>query len=160
MAWRNISRGSGFASVQLSQRCVLNFLSCFKVLNGFSVLEVNKSHSNNRIPAVLLSRAPEVNLLIVRGHDGEVHELSSALHAIHLLNGLKLELFALAFLLVIGEDVQAVRGEDARLSLPELEEIVASLLKLSFLQDLGNIWARHVGFVLGKARMRVSEGFV
>lgn len=139
MAWINMSRCSGFASVLLSQRCVLNFLSCFKVLNGFSVLEVNKSHGDDRIPAVLLPRAPEVNLLIVRGHDGEVHELSSALHAIHLLNGLKLELFALALLLVIGVDVQAVRGEDARLSLPELEEIVASLLQLSFLQDLGNL---------------------
>lgn len=168
MAWIcNISRCSSLASLLLSQRRVLRFLSCFKVLNGFSVLKVNQSHCDHGIPAVLLARAPKVNLLIVCSHNSEVHELPGALHTIHFLNGLQLELFALVLLLSVGVDVQAVRGENARLPLPELEEIVAPLFQLSFLQDVGNIRARHFACVLSncwvideKTRIRMSQSFV
>lgn len=127
-------RGSGrprHAPLLLSGRRALIVLPRFKVLNGLSVLVVNQGHGDHRVPAVLLSGAPEIDLLIVRGDDGEVDELAGALHAVHLPDGLQLELFALRALLRVCVNVEAVRGQDARLPLPELEQAVAPLLQLS-----------------------------
>lgn len=134
--------GSGrprHAPLLLSGRRALVVLPCFKVLDGLPVLVINQSHGDDCIPAVLLSGAPEIDLLIVCGHDGEIDELAGTLHAVHLLDGLQLELLALGALLRVGVNVEAVRSQDARLSLPELEQAVAPLLQFSLLEDLANL---------------------
>jgi len=139
---RSPQGGSGrprHAPLLLSRRRCLIVLPRFKVLDGFSVLVINQGHGDHCIPAVILSRAPEINLLIVCGYDGEIDELAGALHAVHFLDGLQLELLALGALLRIGVNVEAVRGQDARLPLPELEQIVAPLLQLSLLEDLADL---------------------
>lgn len=126
----------GHAPFLLSWRRALVVLLRFKVLDSLFVLEIDQSHGDHCIPTVILSGAPEINLLIVCSNDGEVDELAGALHAVHFLDGLQLELLALGTLLCIGVDVQAVRRQDARLPLPELEQVVAPLLQLSLFQDL------------------------
>ncbi len=134
--------GSGrprHAPLLLSGRRALVVLPRFKVLDGLSVLVIDQGHGDHRIPAVLLARAPEIDLLIVCGYDGEIDELAGALHAVHLLDGLQLELLALGALLRVGVNVEAVRGQDARLPLPELEQVVAPLLQLSLLEDLADL---------------------
>lgn len=115
----------------LSGRRALIVLPRFKVLDGLSVLVINQGHGDHCVPAVLLSRAPEIDLLVVCGYDGEIDELAGALHAVHFLDRLQLELFALGALLRVCVNVEAVRGQDARLPLPELEQVVAPLLQLS-----------------------------
>lgn len=136
------SSGSGrsrHASLLLTGRRALVVLPRFKVLDGLSVLVINQSHRDHRVPAVLLSGAPEVDFLIVCGDDGEVDELAGALHAVHLLDGLQLQLFALGALLRVRVNVEAVRGQDARLPLPKLEQVVAPLLQLSLFENLANL---------------------
>jgi len=80
---------------------------------------------------------------VVCGNDGEIDELAGALHAVHLLDGLQLELLAPGALLRVGVDVEAVRGQDARLPLPELEQVVAPLLQLALLEDLADLRRGH-----------------
>ena len=137
------SRRPRHAPLLLSGRRALVVLPRFKVLDGLSVLEVNQSHGDHRVPAVLLPGAPEIDLLIVCGYDGEVDELAGALHAVHLLDGLQLQLFALGALLRVRVNVEAVRGQDARLPLPELEQVVAPLLQLSLLEDMADLLRGH-----------------
>lgn len=111
-------------------------MSRFKVLDGLSVLVINQGHGDHRVPAVLLPRTPEIDLLVVCRHDGEIDKLAGALHAVYFLDGLQLELLALGALLCVGVNVETVRGQNARLSLPELEQVIAPLLQLSLLEDL------------------------
>lgn len=137
-----MSTGSGrsrHAPLLLSGRRALIVLPRFKVLDGLSVLVIDQGHRDHRIPAVLLPRAPEIDLLIVCGYDGEIDELAGALHAVHLLDRLQLELLALGALLRVRVNVEAVRGQDARLPLPELEQVVAPLLQLSLFEDLADL---------------------
>lgn len=122
--YRRSHGGSGrsrHASFLLSRRRTLVVLSRFKVLDGFSVLVINQGHGDHCVPAVLLSGAPEIDLFIVCGHDGEIDELAGALHAVYFLDGLQFELLALGALLRVGVNVETVRGQDARLPLPKLE---------------------------------------
>lgn len=115
-----------------------------EALDGLPVLVIDQRHGDHRVPALILPGAPEVHLLIVRGHDGEVDELAGALHAVHLLDGLQFQLFALGAPLRVRVHVEAVRGQDARLLLPELEEVVGSLLQLALLEDLAHLGRGHV----------------
>lgn len=134
--------GSGrprHAPLLLSGRRALIVLSCFKVLDSLSVLIINQSHGDHCIPAVIFPRAPEINLLIVCGYDSEIDELAGALHAVHFLDGLKLELLALIALLCVGVNVEAVCGQDTGLPFPELKKVVAPLLQLSLLEDLADL---------------------
>lgn len=132
------SRRPRHAPLLLTGRRAL-VLPRFKVLDGLSVLVIDQGHGDHCIPAILLPGTPEIDLLIVCGYDGEIDELAGALHAVHLLDGLQLELLALRALLRVGVNVEAVRGQDARLPLPELKQVVAPLLQLSFLQDLADL---------------------
>lgn len=133
-SWR-----SRHAPLLLSRRRALVVLPRFKVLDGLSVLVINQGHSDHCVPAVVLSGAPEIDLFIVCGHDGEIDELAGALHAVHFLDGLQFKLLALGALLRVGVNVEAVRGQDARLPLPKLEQVVAPLLQLSLLENLADL---------------------
>lgn len=127
------------APLLLTGRRALVVLPRFKVLDGLSVLVIDQGHGDHCVPAALLTGAPEIDLLIVCGYDGEIDELAGALHTVHLLDGLKLQLFALRAFLGIRVNVEAVRGQDARLPLPELEQVVAPLLQLSLFQHLADL---------------------
>lgn len=127
------------APLLLAGRRALVVLPRLKVLDGLSVLVIDQSHGDHRVPAVLLPGAPEIDLLIVRGDDGEIDELAGALHAVHLLDGLQLELLAPVALLRVAVNVEAVRGQDARLPPPELEQVVAPFLQLALLEHLADL---------------------
>lgn len=137
------SRRPGHAPL-LSGRCALVVLSCLEVLDGFSVLVINQGQGDLRVPAGLLRGVPEVDLFVIFGNDGEIHELFGALHTVHLLYGLQLEFFDLGALYV-RVHIEAVLGQDARLFLPELEEAVAPLLQVSLLDDFLR-WHFHCFF--------------
>lgn len=115
----------------LSRGPALVVLSRFKVLNSLSVLEVNQCHGDHCIPAVIVTGAPKIYLLIVRGNNGEVDKFAGALNTVHFLDRLEFELLALGALLCVGVDVEAIRGQDTCLPFPELKEVVTPLLQLS-----------------------------
>lgn len=119
-------------------------LSGFHRLDSLAVLELNHAQGDLGVPRRLL-QAPEVNLLAVCHHHGEIDISPLPLHAVHRLHVLKRQHFAFGPARLRVVDAKPLVRQHAVFPLPKLQQPVAPFLQQPFLQ---NILPIHLACVL------------